>query len=289
MLFATSSLAARIDRAEHSTARAFTELAARRREDALIAPIGGTAALYSGPDQPWNKLVGLGFGEPIDEAALDAIERDFDARGAAIRVEFSTLADGAVAAMLSRRGYELIGFENVLGLALDTAGAGGERPRKSAAASGPAADEITIEHVGPAEMSAWVDVVVEAFSTPDVFDGPPPTESFPSDALRPVFRDLTAVPGFELYLARRNGQVAGGGAIRIIDRLAMLSGAATLPAHRRHGVQSKLLHTRLADAARAGCDIAVVTTEPGSRSQQNVQKIGFELLYSRAVLVRASH
>jgi hypothetical protein len=29
-----------------------------------------------------------------------------------------------------------------------------------------------------------------------------------------------------------------------------------------------------------------VTTEPGSKSQQNVQRQGFELLYSRAVLVR---
>jgi hypothetical protein len=32
-----------------------------------------------------------------------------------------------------------------------------------------------------------------------------------------------------------------------------------------------ILARRLEDAASAGCDIAVVTTQPGSKSQQNVQ------------------
>jgi hypothetical protein len=52
-------------------------------------------------------------------------------------------------------------------------------------------------------------------------------------------------------------------------------------------VQTALLATRLADAAAAGCDIAVVTTAPGSQSQQNVQRRGFQLLYTRAILVKA--
>ena len=30
----------------------------------------------------------------------------------------------------------------------------------------------------------------------------------------------------------------------------------------------------------------MVTTQPGSKSQQNVQRQGFELVYARAVLVR---
>jgi GNAT superfamily N-acetyltransferase len=64
------------------------------------------------------------------------------------------------------------------------------------------------------------------------------------------------------------------------------SSSPTAPAHRRRGVQTALLSARLADAAAAGCDIAVVTTQPGSKSQQNVQRRGFDLLYTRAVLVK---
>ena len=51
-------------------------------------------------------------------------------------------------------------------------------------------------------------------------------------------------------------------------------------------MQTALLAARLADAAAAGCNVAVVTTQPGSRSQHNVQRRGFDLLYVRAVLVK---
>jgi hypothetical protein len=36
----------------------------------------------------------------------------------------------------------------------------------------------------------------------------------------------------------------------------------------------------------ARCDLTVVTTQPGSTSQQNVHRQGFGLLYARALLVR---
>jgi GNAT superfamily N-acetyltransferase len=70
------------------------------------------------------------------------------------------------------------------------------------------------------------------------------------------------------------------------EGVAQLTGAATAPAHRGRGVQTALLSARLADAASAGCDIAVVTAQPASKSQRNVQRRGFDLLYTRAVLVK---
>jgi GNAT superfamily N-acetyltransferase len=81
------------------------------------------------------------------------------------------------------------------------------------------------------------------------------------------------------------GVIAGGASFHIAEGIAQFSGAATAPAHRRRGIQTALLSARLADAAAAGCDIAVVTTQPGSKSQQNAQRRGFDLLYTRAVLV----
>jgi GNAT superfamily N-acetyltransferase len=103
-----------------------------------------------------------------------------------------------------------------------------------------------------------------------------------------VFEDTSAIPGFARFLAWRGNEVAGGGGLRIWNGVAQLSGAATLPAHRRRGVQSALLRHRLAIAARAGCDLAVVTTSPGSKSQANVQRQGFALLYARAVMVKVA-
>jgi GNAT superfamily N-acetyltransferase len=72
--------------------------------------------------------------------------------------------------------------------------------------------------------------------------------------------------------------------MRIADGIAQLTGAGTAPAFRRRGIQSALLSARLADATAAGCDLAVITVQPGSKSQQNAQRRGFDLLYTRAVL-----
>ena len=88
------------------------------------------------------------------------------------------------------------------------------------------------------------------------------------------------------YAALRDGVIVGGASFHTAEGIAQFTGAATAPAHRRRGVQTALLSARLADAASAGCDIAVVTTQPGSKSQQNVQRRGFDLLYTRAVLVK---
>jgi len=98
-------------------------------------------------------------------------------------------------------------------------------------------------------------------------------------------RDMAAA-GVQRYTALRDGVIAGGASFRLAEGVVQLTGAATVPAHRRRGVQTALLSARLVDAAVAGCDIAVVTTQPGSKSQQNAQRQGFDLLYTRAILVK---
>jgi ribosomal protein S18 acetylase RimI-like enzyme len=286
MLFANATLARRIELAEGQLAGDFGALARQWRDDVLVMPIGGTVAVYAGPNEPFNKLAGLGFDGGLDEESLARLEQEFDAREAPLQVELASLADPSLGPMLTERGYRLVNFENVLGMALSlpVRGGGGEaETRRDAKAAGSA---IEVATAGEDETARWIDVVVTGFATPDTFDGPQSHETFPRENLERVFGGLSQVRGFRRYLATRDGVVAGGGAIRIQDGLAQLSGAATLPEHRRRGVQSALLQKRLADAASAGCDIAVVTTQPGSKSQENVQRAGFELLYTRAILVR---
>jgi len=199
-----------------------------------------------------------------------------------MRVELSSLADNAVAGLLTRRGFTLAGYENVLGLALTgDVVAAYARERDAAMERG-----IVITHTSDAR--AWIATVAEGFASPDTFDGPAPTESFPRESLERIFADFAEAPGCRLFAVRRGGEPAGGGALRIVDGLAQLAGSATLPGHRRRGVQSALLRARLVEAGQAGCDLAIVTTEPASKSQQNVQRAGFELLYVRAILIRAS-
>ena len=284
MLFVTTTTAARIERAEAGVARDFGLQARARGRDVLIQTIGGTSAVYGGPGQPYSKIVGLGFA-PLDEAELAAVEAKYDERGGEIRVEQATLADPSVGSLLTRRGYELIGYENVLGLELTAS----VRDAFARACEADAANGLRISQANESEVRLWIETVADAFVHPDTFDGPPPTETFSRDAIEEVFSDFGTTPGVTLYLARRDSAIAGGGSLRSSDGLAQLAGAATLPAHRRRGVQSAPLRARLLDAANPGCDLAVVTTEPASKSQENVQRAGFTLLYPRAILVRRPH
>jgi ribosomal protein S18 acetylase RimI-like enzyme len=295
MLFANATLAKRIELAEARLAADFGHLARRWRDDVLVAPVGGTCAVFAGPGEPFNKLAGLGFDGPIDEDALAGLEREFDSRQAPLQVEFASLGDNSIPPVLARRGYELVNFENVLGRPLTPSRRGGSgegetrRDAEGALADsgeGPLSTSIVVAQAADDETAKWIDVVVTGFETPDTFDGPASHESFPRENLERVFSGLSEVRGFRRYLARLGPVIAGGAAIRISDGLAQLAGAATLPEHRRRGVQSALLQARLLDAAQAGCDLAVVTTQPGSKSQENVQRAGFELLYTRAILVR---
>ena len=275
-------MAARIERGECETVLAFAARAQARGGDVMIHEIGGASAVFAGPGQPINKLAGLGFAA-IDEDALAAVERAYDVRQAELRVELATLADPPAGILLTRRGYELAGYENVLGLSLT----GGDLVSELARASqADAAGGVVVSRVEDRDRRLWIETVADGFSHPDQFDGPPPTESFDRDQIVDVFMASSGAAGTALYLARRDGAIAGGGSIRISNALVQLSGAATLPAHRGRGVQSALLRARLLDAAAQGCDLAIVSTEPGSKSQENVQRAGFSLLYARAVLIR---
>jgi GNAT superfamily N-acetyltransferase len=272
VLFADIPLARRIEHAECRLSREIADVFRAKGRDAFAHPIAGGAAVFTGRDTPFNKLIGLGFGEPIDDAHLAAAERAFADRGASLRAEISTLADPSIVSTLSRRGYELIGFEDVLGAAL-------------ADVVVPEVPHVRVALVDARVSRSWIDTVVTGFMTPDT-EGVAPSESFPRETIEPLLDDILDVPGYHHFTAWIDRAEAGGGSIRLDDGLAQLTGAATLPAFRRRGVQTALLAERLRWAALQGCDLAVVTTQPGSKSQQNALRRGFERLYTRAVLVK---
>ena len=272
-MFASTDLAARIERAECGLVRAGTEAAAARADEpVLVREIAGGQATFAVPGSPLNKVAGLGFGGVPAEEELADLERELARRGAPVQVELASLADPAVGELLSRRGYALVGVENVLGRPLEAAA-----PRP--------APGIELSEIGPGELEACIEVTVTGFMAPDT-QGVASHESFPRQVMEDAVGDMVRAVGHRCWLARRGGVAAGAASMRCHERVAQLCGASTLPEHRRNGVQSALLAVRLAAASAAGCDVAVITTQPGSRSCRNAMKQGFALLYVRNVLVR---
>ena len=135
-----------------------------------MLPIGSGFAVWVGADSPLDKVVGVGMGSPFDDEELAAVEHGYAERGAPVQFEVSTLADLAVVERLTRRGYVLVGFENVLGLQLSA-----EREARIA-------EGVEIRDVGAEEFELWLDVDVEASLTPDS-EGIAADEEFAREAL----------------------------------------------------------------------------------------------------------
>lgn len=275
-MFASVALAARIERAEAQLTEALGRVvvAADPASGAFVETVGGGIAIYAGPSSPMNKMIGVGFAGVPPDARLAEIEARYHERGAPVQAEVATLADPAFAALLTRRGYVLQNFENVSGLPIDERDAD-PRPDPS----------IRVAPMRPEDAEAWLDASITAFQHPD--DRGVPADALPSrEAMEASLRPFMFVAGFRRYVAWIDGRLAGTASLRLDAGIAQLCGAATLPPFRRRGVQGALLRHRLADSFANGCDLAVLTTQPGSTSQENGHRQGFALLYTRAVLVK---
>ena len=82
-LFAGTDLAERIENAERTMIAEAAEAAARRNPAGrcFATPLAGGIAAWAGEGSPLNKVAGLGFGGPLVEAELEAVEKAYAERG----------------------------------------------------------------------------------------------------------------------------------------------------------------------------------------------------------------
>src|SRR5260370_1281930 len=86
-----------------------------------------------------------------------------------------------------------------------------------------------------------------------------------------------AVPG--------EGEVPGGPAAAVYAARAPRFADSTIPRHRGSGLHRELIAAGLNEALAQGCDLATAATLPGSGSQRNYERMGFEVVYTRVTLV----
>lgn len=101
-----------------------------------------------------------------------------------------------------------------------------------------------------------------------------------------VMRVVAHAPGTRRFVATLNGTPSGTGALGVIAEVGALYGMSTLPAARRRGVQAALITARLHTAAAAGATLATVFTTPGTGSERNITRAGFQLGGMRLTLTR---
>jgi GNAT superfamily N-acetyltransferase len=255
MIFADALLARRLEAAEAANARGCSG-----QQGSAVLEIAGGCAIFVGADSPLTQAVGLGLNGPISEAQIDTLECFFRSRGAPVSIDFCPLADPGFLEILGARGYRAAEFNNVLVKRL----AGAEivlTPRVRRATGG--------------EADLWSHTVGHGF-----FEQPELT----TDEMD-VGRAIFAMPGALCYLAcTESGMPAGGGAMAIHEGLATLFADSTVPAHRRAGLHRELIAARLNEAIAQGCTLATASTLPGSGSQRNYERLGFQVVYTKITL-----
>jgi GNAT superfamily N-acetyltransferase len=269
MLFVDNEMARRIEYSEAhiSMENASTMARLHPESDAEVEQIAGGWAGFCGAESPLTQAIGLGMEGPVSEDDIDRLEDFYRSRGAAVRLILSPMADPSLVEMINRRGYRLAEFENVLVNPLDEIEPSNLSPG------------LELTRVGLEDADLWVNTVARGFSE--------------GGEIHPVIMQcmplLFHINGAECYLARVDGEAAGGAGMAIHEGVAAVFGAATLVEFRNRGIQSALLRRRLEVAKAAGCDFAVVCTKPGSVSQRNVQRQGFRVAYTKAAMVMADN
>jgi hypothetical protein len=270
MLQATLALAQRVERMEID----FCAVLARAGEPGggSVLDVAGGRAVCSLPGSPINKVLGLGLGCSVSDDDLDAIEDFYDAHETAIQIELCPLASPDLPPRLSARGYVLKGFENELGMTLP--------------AGVPMREDVRVDAAsGEGDSEVWLQVTSEGFATPDNLAAPGAPSIETIKAIGDIMRRFVH-PDIVRYVAWLDDRPAGAAGSIIADGVLGIFGTATLPAFRRRGAQAAVVARALRDAI-GRADLAVATTEPGSISQRTFERLGFQVLYTRAILVRA--
>lgn len=275
-LFAGLDLARRVERAEI----AFCALAGRHESTELSSlEAGGGLALCGRAGSPLNKVLGLGLDGPVADVDLDRIDALYAERNVPAQVELCPLAAPELPARLVARGYVPIGFETELGLPLGPDGVSALQRREPEAVA-------KVTRVRPDEEELWLRVVAEGFAAAE-----PPVAQDGAAAPGPSIDDLIGVisafshPEIRRYLARIDGEPAGGGAAWLHDGVLGIFGCATREAYRRRGVQTAVTAASIRDAV-SEADLVVTTTAPGSTSQRTFERLGFQVLYTRLLLLK---
>jgi GNAT superfamily N-acetyltransferase len=219
-------------------------------------PIGGGFAHFRGEAHPLNQALGL-LG-PVSEPELAEIEAFL---GAPTVLELSPGADSTLWPLLARRGYRLHQFQQQLSRALE--------------GLAPCASPFEIRPIRAEESDLQARVVGAGFFERNDWEGFDTTFTVPF-----------GVPGSLRYVAFVEGEPAGGATLGWVEGVAMLSGDAVLPRFRGRGLQKAMIHARLHEARRQGCDVACASTLPSTPSQRAYEACGFRVRYPKVEMAK---
>jgi hypothetical protein len=265
MTFVDTALAARLEETQAWRAVYYAQASQMqsRAPDAALITVAGAPVIYGGPGVPVNRAIGLGMQGAVSPDDLDEIEAFYSARRSTTIIDLCPLAHPSLLSLLQTRGYYLRNWMSMLFMPLPSLPV-------------PLNPALHVTRATPDQADLWLATSARGFDEGD---------EIASETLRVLMPNFHAANAHCYFAWLGDTPIATGG-MYPHNGVVELGGASTVVAHRKQGAQTALIQQRLADAYTLGCDLAVVLTTPGSGSQRNMQRRGFQLAYTRAICER---
>ena len=221
----------------------------------------GGALIAMGRGRYVNRAIGVSMNE-LSASDVEAIEQFFVDREVAPSLELSTWAPAPTIAALARRNFTPNWFRSVFAIS----------PRSLDVTQ---SADLRIDRVGEEDVELWLDVFARGFGA-DHQD----TRAISDEIARASY----ASQGSQTFIAHLGALTVGCGAVQIVDGVAWLGGAATIPGFRGRGVQSALVAHRLRVATDLGCELGAATAYSGGASARNLSRLGFQHTHTQVVV-----
>lgn len=227
-----------------------------------VFPVGGVNGTIASKIDilAFNRVVGLGIREPIDERIIDIILNKIEAEKVKrffIQVHPEVYSDDIRKLLVSKNFYH---YNNWVRLTRDNSPAKKIKTR------------LNVKTIGANENKSFAQIVVDAFE-------------WPEELVDWIAASVGRKKWYH-YMAFENNVPVATAAFYLSGEYAWFDFAATHPKHRGKGAQSALLEKRIEDCSALGVKTMIVetaeqTTEKESPSYRNVLKSGFKEAYKR--------
>ncbi|MGP4108526.1 GNAT family N-acetyltransferase [Virgibacillus sp. L01] len=217
------------------------------------------------PGPSFNTVKGLHY---TDVNLLDEIIAFYDKKDIPCRFEVTPAhASSDLFFKLAHRGFYQTGFHTAL---YSTPSVNNNDLLNS---------DISIRKIEENEFDIFAEIYVKGFKMPD----------FVKNGVAENNKILYDDENWKFYLASVKNEPVGIGVFFVKNGTATLAASATLPDYRNKGIHTALLIKRINEAQSMNLGLVVGQAEFGSTSQTNMQHLGMNIAYTKAIWEKGSN
>ncbi|WP_449537652.1 GNAT family N-acetyltransferase [Ferdinandcohnia sp. Marseille-Q9671] len=225
----------------------------------------GSATAFSAKNIPgpsFNTIKGLSAG---DEEYIDQMIDFYNQNRIPVRFEISPgQASPDLLTYLSEQGFYQRDFHTTLYLDL------------SQIQDNHFDETISIRELQKNEFDLFADIYTKGFQMP----------AFLKESIAKNNQILYGHENWIFYLASVEKEPAGVGVLYSKNGIATLAAATTLPEYRNRGIQSAIIKNRMLKALEQDCKLLVGQARFGSVSQNNMERAGMKIAYTKSIWVK---